>query len=1136
MTNPFFAAFWKRWSATVSLTLGTAILAIATSSAQIQTPPPQSPQIAPSSDEGQAAIKLFVLPENVVAKLFAAEPLLANPVAIDVDFQNRVWVCESFRQEEGIEDNREHPEWLNDDLAAQTVADRIAYIRKHVGDEIGTYMEQDDQIRLLVDTDQDGVADRDTVFANRFNAIEDGTGAGVLSYRSQVYYTCIPKLYSLADSDNDGVADKRNVLHDGFGVRFAFRGHDLHGLIVGPDGRLYFSVGDRGYHINDQTKDPESGAVFRCELDGSDLQVVATGLRNPQELAFDNFGNLFTGDNNSDSGDRARMVYVVPGSDSGWRMSYQYLPDRGPFNREKIWHPYDLEVTPAYIVPPIDNFADGPSGFAHYPGTGFSKHLDDRFLLCDFRGQTTGSGIKTFRLKPKGAFFEIADEENTFWNILATDCCFAPDGRLFVSDWVHGWQGLGKGRVYTLTDSSADQRLIDETKALLSSDISTESLAKLLTLLSHADRRVRQEAQFELARRNAFFELNVIAKSESSKLLGRIHAIWALDQIARGPNNDIRADEMFAQTISQLLDNDSMELRGQAARFAGKLMQRDAERETSRLAQQVGGLNKQLIDRIKRDPSGRVKYFAMISLGQSYSSGLEAVFEALASNRNADPLLRHAGIMAIVHRVARNDMQTLTDAFQDGNDFARLAAVVAARKLIQNGNTSPQLRQVLKDALGDSYLVLESARAIHDLPIPELQVDLAAVESSSGLSDHLILRIMNANYRLGTPAALQRVVSWIRELKDKEDLASRGLQMLKTWNEPGPLDQVLGMWRPVSLKGRATQQAVAEQYRAFFNDFSNLPAFMQESLLDPEIVGRYQLPEMLSLLKVVAFDANHRYQVQATACYLQTQAPESLDDFVADALQEDNVEIRKTVLEYLVDQRRDLVVQPLLQAIQSNSMTERQHALQLTESLEGPEIKKMLLDSLTDFQAMPKDTQLDYLLAAQQYPDSSVNEAAAELLKDWESQDPDWLYKLTLLGGNADNGAEIFYNRTDVYCLRCHKIDDRGGAVGPELSKIGSEKNRQYLMESIVHPNRTIAENFDTVLVLDSDGVTHIGIKQAETDETLTIITAEGVVVEIAKDDIDDITGGKSAMPKDILKNLSLRDLRDLVEFMANRK
>ena len=99
---------------------------------------------------------------------------------------------------------------------------------------------------------------------------------------------------------------------------------------------------------------------------GSNLEVFATGLRNPQELAFDQYGNLFTGDNNSDSGDRARWVHVVQDGDTGWRMEYQYLSDRGPFNREKIWHPYN-DDTPAYIVPPIRNFADGPSGLVYYP-------------------------------------------------------------------------------------------------------------------------------------------------------------------------------------------------------------------------------------------------------------------------------------------------------------------------------------------------------------------------------------------------------------------------------------------------------------------------------------------------------------------------------------------------------------------------------------------------------------------------------------------------------------------------------------------------------------------------------------------------------------------------------------------------
>src|SRR5207248_2892351 len=152
-------------------------------------------------------------------------------------------------------------------------------------------------------------------------------------------------------------------------------GHDLHGLVMGPDGKIYFSIGDRG--LNVKTKDrhlfyPDTGAVLRCNPDGSDLEVVATGLRNPQELAFDQYGNLFTGDNNSDAGDQARWVYIVDGGDSGWRIGYQFITaptPRGPWNAEKLWYPpWDGQA--AYLVPPIANVADGPSGLTYYPGLG----------------------------------------------------------------------------------------------------------------------------------------------------------------------------------------------------------------------------------------------------------------------------------------------------------------------------------------------------------------------------------------------------------------------------------------------------------------------------------------------------------------------------------------------------------------------------------------------------------------------------------------------------------------------------------------------------------------------------------------------------------------------------------------------
>ncbi|HKQ40386.1 MAG TPA: glucose dehydrogenase, partial [Verrucomicrobiae bacterium] len=261
------------------------LLLLAVTATAADNPKNYNPYVAPTSDEAQHAIKRFRVPKGFKVDLFAAEPLLANPVAFHIDEQGRFFVVETFRLHNGVTDIRGHMNWLNDDLASKSVDDRIAMMRKYEGARISNYTRDSDRLRLVVDSDGDGRADKATVFSEGYNNIPDGLAAGVLARKGDVYFANIPDLWLLRDNNGDGLADVKKSLHHGFGVRVGFIGHDLHGLRFGPDGKLYFSIGDRGASIKTKQgaiENPETGAVYRCNPDGSDLEIFAYGLRNPQ--------------------------------------------------------------------------------------------------------------------------------------------------------------------------------------------------------------------------------------------------------------------------------------------------------------------------------------------------------------------------------------------------------------------------------------------------------------------------------------------------------------------------------------------------------------------------------------------------------------------------------------------------------------------------------------------------------------------------------------------------------------------------------------------------------------------------------------------------------------------------------------
>ena len=1131
-------------------------------SAGAEDQPAYEPAIAQASNEGERALEGLQLPEGMVGKLFAAEPMLANPVAFAIDEKGRIFVAETFRQQHGVEDNRYHMNWLHDDLALQTVEQRVEMFRKHLGEKVYEYTAHHDRIRLLEDSDGDGKADKSTVYADGFNAIEDGTGAGLLARNGDVFYTCIPNLWKLRDEDGDGVADKRDALHHGYGVRVAFRGHDMHGLIMGPDGRVYFSIGDRGYNV--ETKEgtklvrPDTGAVFRCEPDGTGLEVFAYGLRNPQELAFDDYGNLFTGDNNSDSGDKARWVYVVEGGDTGWRMYYQYLNDRGPWNREKLWHPQH-EGQAAYIIPPVANLGDGPSGLVHYPGVGLPERYKDHFFLCDFRGGPSNSGIRSFAVKLKGASFELVDSHEFIWKILGTDIDFGYDGGIYISDWVNGWDGLGKGRIYKFMNLEATK-----TPALaqptMSKGFTDRSNKELVALLSHPDRRVRQEAQFALVENSALDELIEVATSGDNRL-ARIHAIWGLGQAVRQDprlcgssppfSADIVADyKARRKALWMLASDDDSEIRAQVCRVITESRPRTAE-EWDIVNERRKALSPQrrlipdsllrvhtyhprtnaTLIKLLKDESPRVRSLAALALRSSARPTVKPLLKMLDENSTNDPVVRHAASIGL----ARAETATLViEALPNAGPAARMGVSLALRL-----RKSKELGKLLNDP--EPLIVLEAARGIHDEEIVEALPQLAALADQplptgdDGLTDALVRRVMNANFRLGQKEHAERVIKFATDASLSEVLRVEALEELKTWDEPSPLDRVLGAWRPIAEKRDA--DFIGDLLRPQLGGIISGSESVQK--LGAELAAKYGIQEVEPVLVAVAEDVANATSSRVAAIRALDQLDSArIAKLAQQSLKDGSADVRVAAREIVVRRKPDAAVQTLAEAILNGTTVEQQAAIAQLGELKRAEAEVVLADWLNIMIEgnAPVTIHLALLEAAKTRGSTSLLALAETFEQSLDPADPLSKYLVSLEGGNAERGYNIFFGRTSATCRRCHSVQNSGGAVGPDLSAIGKEKDRKYLLEAIVAPNAKIAKGFEPVIAVMDSGKVYAGTKRSDDGTTLKLVLADGTVISLVKDEIDELAKGQSAMPADLIKHLSLADLRDLVEYLAQQK
>jgi putative membrane-bound dehydrogenase-like protein len=301
---------------------------------------------------------------------------------------------------------------------------------------LGIEIVRRDEVRLVEDTDGDGVADRSTLFAGGFNSIQ-----GLALDGATLFVMHAPLLTALRDLDGDGRADERRDLLEGIGwppEKAPDRLHCANGVVVGHDGWLYLALGDRGCDVARPEGDRlvlHGGGILRCRKDGTDLHVFATGLRNTYDLALDDELNVLLRDNENDGGTYLLRIYhSFFGADHGYPYLYEERPDEA--------------------TAPLADLGRGSSaGATCYLETRFPPEYHGALFLCEW-----GRSVNVVLREPRGSTFAPMTE-TVFasgdpadpYGFKPTDVIVDADGSLLVADWADDQRPKrGRGRVYRI--------------------------------------------------------------------------------------------------------------------------------------------------------------------------------------------------------------------------------------------------------------------------------------------------------------------------------------------------------------------------------------------------------------------------------------------------------------------------------------------------------------------------------------------------------------------------------------------------------------------------------------------------------------------------------------------------------------
>lgn len=946
------------------------------------------------------------------------------------------------------------------------------------------------KIALLEDTDADGKFDKRTVYADKLIF-----PAGVLWHGGKVYVASPPGIWVFEDTDGDGRADSREQLVTGFAHDGT--GHDVHGPFFGPDGWLYWTDGLRDYRVPTKegpVLEGRAALIWRCRLDGSKIEwLCGGGIDNPVELVFLPDGTLI-GTMDQTPGD-ALLHYI----DGGWYPSLhddrvRELPNTGP----------QLGSVEQFSAA----FPAALCGFCRLRSDYFGKELQGSLITSQFnvhrlqrhdvtragatwQGSTSDFAVSTnYDFHPTDVL-EDADGSLILVNMGAWYNYECPNSKYARPDLTGGLYRIRRRDVKPIADPWG-KRI----------DFDIASNPELIARLTDDRPKVRDKAVETLVSRGGKCVAplaDVLTQNKPAEITRRLDAVWALSRIGTDEARD---------AVRTALNDPDADVRHAAAHCVG--VERDAS-AFDRLSELV------VADELP------VRLKAAEALGRiGDPRAAEAIRKSLPTGVS-DRFLEHALIYALIRL---DDREHTLPLLTDANPHVRRAGLIAL------------------DQMPNGRLQRADAATQLDTDDPLLQqAALDVIARHEGWADEIISL---AN-------------EWLQTKKLSESQVRSLTGAIVAFAEEPRIQQLVhdrlaSPRTPESnrlLMLRAMSRCRLSVFPTAWTELLNEQLAGNNSMLRAQAIrvvhsrGMEQFDEALKAL-VAREDAPIDESVSAIAIIAPRLRPLPNDMFsllvsrfaddvpplsrlaAASALSKAQLtDANFSALTKIVGREGPLTV-PMLAAAFNNCRNEQIGQALMVALRKSPGGSALAVDDienlLNNFPTSVRDSARP-LLASRAEQQRRDEETIAQLFA-----------RVSVLPGDAARGRKVFFSKKAA-CYSCHQMENQGGRVGPNLTKIGRVRRNIDLIEAIAVPSSTIVPGYRTYSVMTDDGKVISGMIVDQADDAVYLRTPDLSEIRIPRDKIDALRPSDvSIMPKGLDETMTAQEFADLLEFLYTRR